>query len=167
MKELCDVADKIKGVVKFDFVKDGKIIKSETHNNLVVSRSHELIRNLLYNGDYNSTLNILQVGDMNLSYTDDFSNLPQPTLTDATLVHKVFQVNATSMQRDYINNRYVLTLNFNIPKDKANDNNAGMYYKLLCEFGLFSRNLFMFSRMVKPVVKTRDISINVSWSIYI
>lgn len=163
--ELFDL--KPKGIVTINQIKDGRVIKSETQHNLIVERAHTIVRDLLFNGDFENTLGVLQIGDMNRTYEDDLDNLPQPSYGDVTLVNKIFQVEAEKITRFKDLNRYCIRLEFTVPKYAGNDEDESIYYSLVAEFGLFTRNLSMFSRLVKPIIKTRDIALNVIWTIYI
>lgn len=156
-----------KGIVTIKQVKDGKVIKEETVHNLIVERAHTIVRDLLFNADYNNTLDILQVGDMNKEYTDDLTNLDPPIFSDNTLVHKIYQCEAIKVTRYKDLNRYCIKCEFEVPKSAANNVDESIYYSLVAEFGLFTRGLSMFSRLVKPIVKTRDIALNITWTIYI
>ena len=156
-----------KGIVTINQIKDGKVIKSETVHNLIVERAHTIVRDLLFNADHQNTLNILQIGDMNKEYTDDLTKLDPPKFSDNTLINKIYQVEAEKVTRYKDLNRYCVKLEFSVPKNAANNEDESIYYSLVAEFGLFTRGLSMFSRLVKPIVKTRDIALNITWTIYI
>lgn len=155
------------GVVTIDQVKDGVIIHRDTVHNLIVNNAHLIVRDLLYNASFQNTLNTLGIGDMNLKYTDDYSNLEPPLVTDTTLVNKIFSVSSQKTSRYMSGSRYCIKNEFGVGKSDANDDDLSIYYKLITEFGLFTRGLTMFSRLVKPIVKTRDIALSITWTIYL
>lgn len=145
---------------------DGTIVKTHK-SNLVVNGARTIIRDLLNNPSSNLAITTLQVGDMHLGLTDPVNNLPPPTVADTGLVNAFFTKSYSTKTPLTMYSRAALLTTFSIASNEANDPNPLISSKLITELGLFTTSGTMFSRVVLPIIKTRDIGLNITWSIVI
>lgn len=153
------------GHVKIDYrdPSTGEVVRTENFSNLVVSLSREIIRDLLFDPSAINKLENIKLGDMNMRYGDDVSNLPPPSITDTDLVNAFYETSAHSLNRGVTNGRPSLSITFLIPAQSANDPNSSI--RLITELGLYTNNMKMFSRIVRPLYKTQDTDMYLEWTI--
>lgn len=146
---------------------NGNIIAKSTHN-LVVMSARTIIRDLITQPDESLKVSLLELGDMNMTFGDDVSNLPKPTITDTSLVHAVYSTTRTLEPLKYTyQGRPAVKMFFTVPADQANDPNPAVATKLFTELGLFTPSGVMYSRATLPILKTRGAGLNINWILVI
>lgn len=161
-----DMVGGIAGYVTIEtFDRNGNIL--DTFENVVVDQGKGLLADLLYNADSSRLLDTLKLGNMNMTYGADISNLPAPSSTDTDLVNVIFTTTINTRTRTTINGRAAVSHYFIVNPEDANDPNSNNYFNLITELGLYSHSGFMFSRLVQPIIKSRDIGFNLTWNILI
>ncbi|BCG50061.1 hypothetical protein [Ralstonia phage RP13] len=159
--------DKLQGIVRVDKVAEDGTVLDTIKQNLVVDLARTTIRDLLYQPNSNSKLNVLQLGTMGMNYGDNTTNLPSPSNSDIALVSPYYTVTASTRTPLVMYNRPALQLFFSIPSGYANDPNPAVMNKLITELGLFTDANALFARVIIPLVKTRDIGLNIYWTVII
>jgi hypothetical protein len=147
--------------------KDGKLIKEDYVKNLILNNAKLIMRDQLYSGLASNSLNTLQVGNMNLSYGVDTTTLTPPAVTDIALVNPIYNTPASTKVESTVGGKLALSLDFTIPIDGANSANPANFFNLITELGLYTVNNRIFSRVVTPIIKSRDTSLDVLWNILI
>lgn len=147
--------------------KKGIPIKLLTKQNLIVASARVAIRDLLHNASAGKVIAKVKFGDMNMNYGDNTDNLPQPSVTDMELVNEFYSHEFDETEVFNVDNRPAVKRTFYITEQDANDPNINIYNKLITEFGLTTNDDTLFSRIVIPIVKTRDIGLIINWTIII
>lgn len=159
--------DEVIGIVEIWESNKGTPTKLLTKKNLIVASAREIIRDLLHNANPGKTINKIKLGDMFMVYGDDTSNLPPPTVTDTALVNEFYSQTFNDTELLVIDGRPALKRTFEITENDANDSNLNVYNKLITEFGLTAGDNTLFSRLVIPIIKTRDIGLIINWTIIV
>lgn len=131
----------------------------EDHN-LIVNKAREILRDLMF-GDSNNLISSIQFGDMNLGETDDIKNVPEASLNDTGLIHKLYEKDVTKRkvtveQSPGIEYTCILGL------DELNGDGS----QLLTEYGLFTEGGEMFAKKNRAgIFKDSDSSLKFVWTI--
>lgn len=146
---------------------DNEIIREDFMDNLVVNNARIIMRDQLYSGYSGNSLTTLQLGNSNLTYPDDPSVLSPPALTDTILVNPIYNTIAYRRATTIIDGKQALFMEFSIPAGSANDPDITKPFNLITELGLFTSSSRMFSRVVTPIIKSRDTALDIMWNILI
>lgn len=155
-------------IVKWDAITKEVIEDFDPKPNLVVAKARDIVRDLLFVSNPNYNVNILKLGNNNLTYPADASSVPLPVSSDTNLVNPVFSFNNPIYTTLVIAGRPAVEMLFRIDPADANDPNPLIDNYLITELGLFRVfNNTMFARFVKPIIKTRSVGLDVYWTIVV
>lgn len=158
--------DDMKGRVKIrHFDKDGNTVGKIEYDNLVVRLTRTVLRDLMFSPSQDDMLAKLMIGNMGYNLSNYPNPLPAPVSSQTSLINPIFTKAATSRTQLIVDSRPAIRSVFNIERAEANDPNPSVTQRLIAELGMFTQGNRLICVINRPIIKTRELGVEVTWDL--